>query len=1060
MPRYDVFLSYSRKQSAAVEAIARKLHDRRLAPWFDRWRLVPGVPWQQAIERALKQSETCAVFIGPDGLGPVQREESWLAISQRFGDPAFRVIPVLLPGVDRPSDDQLPGFLRAATWVQFKSVEDEESLRLLECGIRGVEPGPATAIPLADVRCPYVGMRAFAEDDWPFFFGRTAWTSRLVERLRERIGGGVDGARRARRLMGVLGPSGSGKSSLVLAGLLPALRHGRIPGSETWPIVTIRPGSHPLESLAKSMADLLGVPGSDVGEVVKMTTALREHPESLHLLASRLLKDVLDRKLVVVVDQFEEVFTVCAKPELRDAFFACLLEAAGRADGPVAIVLTLRADFYGHCAPYGELARELSEGHDLIGPMTDGELREAIEAPAKHVGCEVEASLVDALVKDASQDRTGSLPLLADVLLTLWEKRKDRTIRYDSLDAARGLVGALADRAESLFRMLPKPEQDACPSLFDRLVVAGDGTRETKRRVERRSLSGLRGDILTPGGLVDRLVGARLLVADAGEGGSDSGTLEVAHEALIRSWPRLQEWVRHDPESRRQRERITAATQEWLRNDRGVAYLFARAPLTVAADWARAHAHELGDDERSFLAASEARATRARRYRIAALVTTAVLAIAAGLFGIMAMRAKGRIQATADVLADLSDVRELALAVETLGPRDAESVARWGRLNSVIRGVRDRLPERRSALESLRVIATSDPRLAYVRSFTDPADEIMFQALADLTREGDALFAKNRANSDDPDEFEKISRRFVNCMPPDASARWVALRERISARDSPYHGLSLPEQFGLCPIGPDSGPEHLEEFASVYSGDLPRRENGKLVEDDRQAIVFVLVPGGRFRMGSPDSSKKESRVENEHPQHDVALSPFFLAKYECTVAQWIRLASRTPSTNARWRDPTRVSWDDCGGGRGALALFGLRLPSESEWEYACRARSTNEWAFGDDEAALKDYAWSRGSAGGQGLMRVHPVGQLLANRWGFHDMYGNASEWCEDGWHDNYVGAPADGAPWQDEGGDRVVRGGSCWSVSRATRSASRTKLVVTSHAGAFGVRPARSIAP
>lgn len=1054
MPRYDVFLSYPRKQSAAVEGIARKLHDRRLAPWFDRWRLVPGVPWQQAIERALKQSETCAVFIGPDGLGPVQREESWIAISQRFGDPAFRVIPVLLPGVDRPTDDQLPGLLRAATWVQFQRVDDAESLRLLECGIRGVEPGPATTIPLADVKCPYVGMRAFAEDDWPVFFGRTAWTSRLVERLRERIGGPAVGARRVRRLMGVLGPSGSGKSSLVLAGLLPALRQGKISGSETWPIVTLRPGSHPLESLAKPMADLLGVPGTDVGEVVKMTAALVAHPESLHLLASRLLKDAPDRKLVVVVDQFEEAFTVCATPELRDAFIACLLEAAGRTDGSVVVVLTLRADFYGHCAPYEELARELSEGHDLIGPMTDDELREAVEAPARHVGCEVEASLVDALVKDASQDRTGSLPLLADVLFTLWEKRKDRTIRYDSFDAARGLVGALADRADSLFRALPNPEQDACPSLFDRLVAAGDGTRETKRRVERRSLSGLRGDILTPGGLVDRLVGARLLVADAGEGGRDSGTLEIAHEALIRSWPKLQEWVRHDPESRRLRELITAATGEWVRSRRDRAFLLTGARLVLAADWARRQPECLADREHEFLRACQSRATRARRQRIIFSFGVVVLALAVAILGTKTLVANKRLSRVAELELDLSWLLRARLAARDLFPTDARSVEQYQEIRARVLEVKDRLQLRGQELweRQSRGIDSTQSAPGSTETWANARQEI--ELLSQIISTGGEVFnAKGR----DTGAWDRLELRFHSCMPDDAAQRWERARERMSRAGSVYEGFDLPEQFGLCPLGPDSGPEHLEEFAYVFSGDLPNRIDGVLSELPYRAIVLVLVPGGEFQLGSPGPTDADDDHHRERPQHLVRVKPFFLAKCECTLGQWWRLAGVRGNGSIHPATVARANWSDPEEPDAVFAHFGLVLPSEAQWEYACRARTATEWPFGDDSAMLERYAWIDSN----GRREVRGGSDLLPNSWGFYNMLGNVEELCSDDFHSDYRGRPKiDDSPWCDvpRSECRVVRGGSSEDSLRSVHSACRGAYCGGQTFGLVGFRPARSI--
>ncbi len=421
--KYHVFLSHSTADKPAVEELAVRLRREGIEPWLDMWNLIPGQTWQPAIEDALADCATCAVFIGSGGFGIWQNEEMRAAISRRVADSQgqFRVIPVLLPMAERPDRGKLPTFLTATTWVEFrKSLDDEEAFRRLTCGIRGVEPGVGTAGAAFEGKCPYRGLEVFDVEHAPFFFGREALTEWMVDTLRPRSDG------RENRFLAILSASGGGKSSLARAGLIAALKHGALEGSAAWPVVILKPGRDPIESLAVALAGLDGTKPSPVA-VQGLMSSLRSEENTLHLTTRLALRDAPPAaRLVVLVDQCEEVFTLCDEEKARKAFFDNLLYAATVSDGRTIVLLTMRADFYGKCAPYPALSAAMSGDQLLVGPMTEAELRRAIERPALLAGGEFEPGLVEVLLQDVA-GQPGSLPLLQFTLMELWQRRDGAT---------------------------------------------------------------------------------------------------------------------------------------------------------------------------------------------------------------------------------------------------------------------------------------------------------------------------------------------------------------------------------------------------------------------------------------------------------------------------------------------------------------------------------------------------------------------------------------------------------------------------------------------------------
>ena len=268
------------------------------------------------------------------------------------------------------------------------------------------------------------------------------------------------GPRQRLRLLGILGPSGSGKSSLARAGLVASIRNGELESSQNWPTVILRPGANPLESL--------GVALSDAYSVLADPTRLQDFVRILGLdqgtlgLTSRLILrgQGASSNLVVVVDQFEEVFTLCKNEDQRKAFIDNLAYAAGVIDGQTIIVVVMRADFYGKCAQYQTLATALAGNQILVGQMSPSELRNAIAEPAKLTGYRFEPGLIDKVIEDASRE-PSALPLLQHTLLELWEHRKGDLFTHDAYREMGGLAGALERRAEAIFGGLTVEEQNA-----------------------------------------------------------------------------------------------------------------------------------------------------------------------------------------------------------------------------------------------------------------------------------------------------------------------------------------------------------------------------------------------------------------------------------------------------------------------------------------------------------------------------------------------------------------------------------------------------------------------
>lgn len=593
--RYDVFLSHNSDDKAAVKKLAESLIEKGIKPWLDIWNLVPGQEWQPALEDALDCCDSCAVLIGPSGISPWQNQEMRAAIDLRVKNSGYRVIPVLLPHAEHGQRSLLPKFLAAATWVDFPGSDYEDALDRLIAGIRGIEPGPGYGQSKYRGKCPYRGLEFFDVQHAHFFFGREAIIDSLLNELRL-----LSVPKGENRFLAIIGPSGSGKSSLARAGLIDAIKNDKLEKSSEWETAICRPGVNPLENLALALSSISKIENtlSNINDLIKN---FRDSEFILNRTTRLAFSDSPPgKRLVLLIDQFEEVFTLCSDESIRKSFMDNLLYAANAEDGNTVVIITLRADFVGKCAAYPGLTKSLNKHLELVGPMTDDELRCAIERPAQITGYQLEAGLTERLLDDI-KGQPGGLPLLQHALLELWEQRKSGKLTFEAYEDIGRVEGALKRRAEEIFNSFTETEKHACQQVFLRLTQFAENTEDTRRRVSLKELMPAKGEQKLVEKVVQTLTDARLIISESPGEIKKEQFVEVAHEALIRSWPRLREWIDEDRSGLLIHRQLTQASKEWEKNNHDESYLYDGLRLNIAKEWAVSQIDILNVCERNFL---------------------------------------------------------------------------------------------------------------------------------------------------------------------------------------------------------------------------------------------------------------------------------------------------------------------------------------------------------------------------------------------------------------------------------------------------------------------------
>lgn len=399
-----------------------------------------------------------------------------------------------------------------------------------------------------EIEDPYKGLAFFTQADGNAYFGREELTAQLLAKLT------------GSPFLALLGASGSGKSSLMRAGVIWALYSGGIPGSENWKVLVMRPGETPLEDLAALIsAESRGISSSLMREI-------KTDPSALRLEAKKILLNLPDdAKLVLAVDQFEEVFTQCQDENERGQFIAALTDAAQYSNSRIIVLLTLRADYYGRCSAYPVLAKLLSENQVLVGEMTDVELRRAISAPAENVGVRVEAGLPELIIEEARGEK-GALPMISLALAELFKNRKTDTLKVAEYRELGGLNQVIATTADKVYFSLPQPEQTLAQKIMLALVKTGEtAEQDARQRMRLSALAFTDKNRIQVEELLNKLADARLIVKD---GESEDAQVEVAHEALFRHWDKLRDWLEEVREEKNLRQKISETANEWIQSNK------------------------------------------------------------------------------------------------------------------------------------------------------------------------------------------------------------------------------------------------------------------------------------------------------------------------------------------------------------------------------------------------------------------------------------------------------------------------------------------------------------
>jgi WD40 repeat protein/DNA-binding SARP family transcriptional activator/class 3 adenylate cyclase/tRNA A-37 threonylcarbamoyl transferase component Bud32 len=579
---------------------------------------------------------------------------------------------LLVGTATRERDDDIRGLARLTREVLGKEipssldavVERSEGAEVptaeefAEAARAALEPAAEVSDRASDQRNPYKGLRAFTEADAHDFFGRGELTYRLVSRLREAGAGS--------RFLAVVGPSGCGKSSMVRAGLVPAVRRDGLGTADEPFVAEMFPGASPFEELEAALLRISVRPISLLR--TRLESGSRGLLEAVDLIGSG------DTEVLLVVDQFEELFTLTTDEQERELFLESLRVATADPESRLRVVITLRADFYDRPLVYPRFGELLASRTEAVPPLTPDELEQAIGSPAARVGVQPERGLVAEMIADVAH-QPGALPLLQYALTELFDRRDEDRLTLSAYREIGGIAGALSARADRIYESAEPRTRRALKQVFLRLVTLGEGRPDTRRRVARSELDALAVDPAVIEGVVRTFGRHRLLTFDR-DPSTRGPTVEIAHEALLTSWRRLRTWIDDARGDLRENERLVRAGMEWRASGHDPSFLLRGVRLEQVEDWASATDLAIATAEHRYLEASvehrerEQATERARveretwverrsRRRLRGLVALfAVAALVTGTLTIVATRQSQR----AERQARLAEARELAAA--------------------------------------------------------------------------------------------------------------------------------------------------------------------------------------------------------------------------------------------------------------------------------------------------------------------------------------------------------------------------------------------------------------
>jgi formylglycine-generating enzyme required for sulfatase activity len=569
-----------------MQALADKLKAQNLRVHFDRWQMPSGLPWPQELSRILASCASAAICLGRGGMDSWQQRETHFALERKRSDADFPVIPVLLPG----SEPAL-NLLGLNLWIDLRQGLDQSlPLTVLAAAIRRRPLGhdfQARIKETQDSLNPYKGLAYYREEDAVFFHGREEAAAKLIELVQ------------LRHWTAVVGNSGCGKSSLIRAGLVSRLRHAV---KEPWEILTMVPGERPLFNLTAAFMPFLYPAFDEEKRAVKLDEQrqlLAKQPVRLkNWIATINRIQPSSCRFLLVVDQWEELYRLPQRGEERKtegspekvqeaSIFINALLAATEAK-VLSVVLAVRADFVGQAIGYRPLADRLQDGLLNLGPMTRMELRLAVEKPAERLGAVFEEGLLEQLLNDAAKDEPDSLPLLGFSLQQLWDDpdRRGGKMSLQAYTALQGPAGALNQAAERAYRSLPDPGRKIAQQVMMQLVRSAPGVADFAKRKE---LAEFQAEALP---VINQLIDNRLL-AITREFEAAQEAVEPAHEAIVRQWRRIGNWLIEDRQFDLWREKLgcARASGDILRDDH----------LAEARRWRKSRGNELDKDELAFI---------------------------------------------------------------------------------------------------------------------------------------------------------------------------------------------------------------------------------------------------------------------------------------------------------------------------------------------------------------------------------------------------------------------------------------------------------------------------
>ncbi len=880
---------------------------------------------------------------------------------------------------------------------------------------------------IPDNLCPYVGLDAFRAENQHLFYGR----SQLVDTLLRHV--------MVNQLIAVIGPSGSGKSSVILAGLLPRLRDGALPGSRNWryydPIV---PGSTPLRRLARL---LLPEDVDDADQWIARQAA-KLGKDSNHL--TKLVNTTGDFPIVLIIDQFEETFTLCQDENERAAFIENLLNLIRARGQRHLVIITMRIDYESYLEKVALFKSMFEQGEVRVNAMHAGELREAIEKPAENIGLKFEEGLVDQLIREILGE-PAALPLLQFALLQLWDNRERNRITWESYRRLGGVMQALSKTADTLYESLLPEEQVTARRILLQVVRPSEGLEVTRNRVRREELyrGGEAQDRIDR--TLEKLVQSRLVHLTKGAAPADD-QVEVAHEALVRNWPRLVEWLEDERVALRRRQRLATQAVQWDARGRK------NNDSVLLRGWLLEEAKKfegLSDLETVFVETSEEAVRQAEQVeedrRQRELAQAQELVRRAEQIA-EEQKAKAKAEAIAKENAERLAAEQQRLAAEQKKRADTQ---RWlltalavlfiitvgGLLIGIsVQQRQTALEQQQTELELAALSADATIRAQAIAEETLQAERATKQAeLATISVEQattDAQIAISQA--------EASTRSIIDVTEAAMDVAITATSQRaivVEAATQTAQAMDTTTTLAAVSVLSTSTPEPAVVIAQYQQ--IAQLES---FIREKDSMPVLLVTGGEFMMGQgPDDPDVGGNAE---PARPVTLDDFYIDQYEVSVRQFAAFLNdiggyenmcrgfycaitgyETQFTyllnNFGIMEPKAgnenypINWVSWYGANAYCVWAGGHLPTETQWEYVARAVDGRiyPWGSAAPNSNLAIFGGSRNQASFFAAFKSIDALPAGVSPFGAYNMAGSVREWVQD--------IPAD------DNDKRILRGGS-----------------------------------